>query len=72
MNECIFFYLRINTQHIRLTPYLLHEIVLWQIQKLIMLLYQYCFVLLCISKYKPPRAYIRRGDLKEDFLRYEF
>ena len=37
-----------------------------------MLLYRYCFVLLCISKYKPPRVYIRRGDLTEGFLRYEF
>ena len=25
-----------------------------------------------ISKYKPPVAYIRRGDLTEGFLRYEF
>ena len=25
-----------------------------------------------LSKYKPPGAYIRRGDLKEGFLRYEF
>ena len=32
-----------------------------------MLLYQYCIVLLCIFKYQPPRAYIRRGDLTEDF-----
>ena len=40
--------------------------------KIYMLLYRYCFVLLCISKYKPPRAYIRRGDLTEGFLRYEF
>ena len=32
----------------------------------------YCFVLLCISKYKPPGVYIRRGDLTEGFLRYEF
>ena len=24
-----------------------------------------------ISKYKPPAAYIRRGDLTEGFLRYE-
>ena len=37
-----------------------------------MLLYRHRFVLLCISKYKPPRAYIRRGDLTESFLRYEF
>ena len=25
-----------------------------------------------ISKYKPPGVYIRRGDLTEGFLRYEF
>ena len=25
-----------------------------------------------LSKYKPPGAYIRRGDLTEGFLRYEF
>ena len=25
-----------------------------------------------ISKYKPPEAYIRRGDLTEGFLHYEF
>ena len=37
-----------------------------------MLLYRHCFVLRCILKYKPPRAYIRRGDLTEGFLRYEF
>ena len=35
MNERIIFYLRINTQHIRLTLYLAHEIALWQIQKFI-------------------------------------
>ena len=33
-----------------------------------------CFTLYLrvISKYKPPGAYIRRGDLTEGFLRYEF
>ena len=35
MTECIFFYLRINTQHIRLTLYLAHEIALGQIQKFV-------------------------------------
>ena len=30
-------------------------------------IYRFCFVLLCIW-----RAYIRRGDLTEGFLRYEF
>ena len=35
MDECIFCYLRINKQNIRLTLYLGREIVLWQIQKLI-------------------------------------
>ena len=47
--------------------HLANVIVIWPIQKLI------CFiVLLCISKYKPPGVYIRRGDLREGFLRYEF
>ena len=41
-----------------------------------MLLYRFCFVLLfrflrAISKYKPPGAYIRRGDLTKGFLRSE-
>ena len=51
MTECIFFYLRINTQHIRLTLYLADEIALWQIQKFIC----YCtgIVLLCISSTSP-------------------
>ena len=33
-----------------------------------------CFTLYlrAISKYKPPGAYIWRGDLTEGFLRYEF
>ena len=33
-----------------------------------------CFTLYLreISKYKPPEAYIWRGDLTESFLRYEF
>ena len=33
-----------------------------------------CFTLYltAISKYKPPGAYIRRGELTEGFLRYEF
>ena len=33
-----------------------------------------CFILYlrALSKYKPPGAYIRRGDLTEGFLRYEF
>ena len=33
-----------------------------------------CFILYfrAICKYKPPGAYIRRGDLKEDFLSYDF
>ena len=37
-----------------------------------MLLYRYCFVLLCISKYKPPGVYIQRGDLTDGFLCYGF
>ena len=41
-----------------------------------MLLYRFCSVLLfrflrAISKYKPPGAYIRRGDLTKGFLRSE-
>ena len=41
-----------------------------------MLLYRFCFVLLfrflrAISKYKPPGAYIQRGDLTKGFLRSE-
>ena len=52
---------------IRLTPYLAHEI-----NSSLGILYRHCFVLLCISKYKTPTAYIRRGDLTEGFLRYEF
>ena len=56
--------------------HLAHVIVLWQIQKC-MLLYRYCFVtsyLRTISKYKPPGTYICRGDLTGGFLllRYEF
>ena len=33
-----------------------------------------CFILYfrALSKYKPPGVYIRRGDLTEGFLRYEF
>ena len=56
--------------------HLAHVIVLWQIQKF-MLLYRFCFFTLylrAISKYKPPGTYFRRGDLTEGFLllRYEF
>ena len=41
-----------------------------------MLLYRFCSVLLfrfsrAISKYKPPGAYIRRGDLTKGLLRSE-
>ena len=39
--------------------------------KLTVLLY-FGLYLRAISKYKPPGAYIRKGDLKEGFLRYEF
>ena len=39
-------------------------------------IYHFCFVLLCIrgkiSSTSPPGAYIRRGDLTEGFLRYDF
>ena len=71
MNEYIFFYLRINTQHIRLTLCLAHEIDLWQIQKFIC----YCNgigLFYFVFPVQPPRAHIRRGDLTEGFLRYEF
>ena len=49
--------------------------IIWHIEKFMC----YCTVLPCfilnlraISKYKPPRVYIRRVDLTEGFLRYEF
>ena len=40
-------------------------------------IYHFCFVLLCIrgqlpSTSSPGGAYIRRGDLTEGFLRYDF
>ena len=40
-------------------------------------IYHFCFVLLCIrgqipSTSPPRRAYTRRGDLTEGFLRYDF
>ena len=40
-------------------------------------MYHFCFVLLCIrgqipSTSPPGRAYTRRGDLTEGFLRYDF
>ena len=37
-------------------------------------IYHFCFVLLCIrgQVQAPHRAYIRRGDLTEGFLRYDF
>ena len=43
--------------------------------KIYVLLYSFRFAyfeLRAISKYKPRVAYIRRGDLTEGFLRYEF
>ena len=43
-------------------------------QKLV-LLYSFCCVILnlrAVSKYKPPGAYIWRGDLMQGFLRYEY
>ena len=39
------------------------------------LLYSFCCVILnlrAVSKYKPPGAYIWRGDLTQGFLRYEY
>ena len=39
-------------------------------------IYHFCFVFLCIRgqipSTSPPGAYIRRGDLTEGFLRYDF
>ena len=39
-------------------------------------IYHFCFVFLCIRgqipSTSPPGAYIRKGDLTEDFLRYDF
>ena len=39
-------------------------------------IYHFCFVLLCIRgqipSTSPPGAYIRRGDLTEGLLRYDF
>ena len=39
-------------------------------------IYHFCFVLLCIRgqipSTSPPGAYIRRSDLTEGFLRYDF
>ena len=39
-------------------------------------IYHFCFVLLCIRgqipSTSPPGAYIRRGNLTEGFLRYDF
>jgi len=39
-------------------------------------IYHFCFVLLCtrgqIPSASPPGAYIRRGDLTEGFLHYDF
>ena len=57
--------------------HLAHVIVVWQIQKLYVTVpFLLCFIFSYISgqfsKYKPPGAYIRRGDLTEGFLRYEF
>ena len=40
-----------------------------------MLLYRFAlfyFIIEALSKYKPPGDYIRRDDLTEGFLRYEF
>ena len=48
--------------------YLAHVLVLLVVQFLL------CFILnlRTISKYKPPGVYIRRSDLTEGFLRFEF
>ena len=48
--------------------------VLWQIQKFMCYCTVFVFILnlRATSKYKPPGAYIWRGDLPEGFLRQEF
>ena len=55
--------------------HLVHVTVFWQMQKFMC----YCTVfalfsvnLRAISEYKPPEAFVWRGDLSEGFLRYEF
>ena len=63
MNVCIFFLLTdLHTTHQTNTLFGTRNSSLAN-TKIYMLLYRYCFVLLCISKYKPSRAYIRRADL---------
>ena len=56
--------------------HLAHVIVVSQIQKLYVTVpFLLCFTisyLRAITKYKPPGAYIRKGDLTEGFLSYEF
>ena len=47
-----------------------HLIVLWQIQKFIFALFYFVFE--GNFQVQAPGAYIRRGDLTEGFLRYEF
>ena len=51
--------------------HLARVIVLWQYKNLYVFALFY-LVLRVISKYKPPGAYIRRGDLTVVFLRYKF
>ena len=65
-----------DTFCLQLCNHLAHVIVFGN-EKTYMLLYGYCFLsftlnLRAISKYKPPGAYIRRGDLPRAFLHYEF
>ena len=58
--------------------HLAHVIVLLANPKIYVLLYSFCFFFFfffkfrTVSKQKPPRASIWRGDLSEGFLRYEF
>ena len=52
-----------------------HLIVVWQIQNfyvILPLLLCFSLYLRAISKYKPPGVYIRRGDVTEGLLCYDF
>ena len=70
-------YMYCDTFWLQLCNHLAHVIVFWQIKwknlyVTVPLLLCFTLNLRAISKYKPPGAYIRRGDLTRGFLRYEF
>ena len=70
-------YMYCDTFWLQLCNHLAHVIVFWQIKwknlyVTVPLLLCFTLNLRAISKYKPPGAYIRRGDLTWGFLRYEF